>query len=518
MNDLQRILSTHKYVLLITMLIGAVGAFLYTSVVTPTYRAAASLEFQDITSLEDLVGASAGTLETPAELAAGSAGTVTSNPVLAQARAALGSHKTLQQLRNTVSASVDTASNLVLVTASDHNAQSAASIANAVATATAAASNRSTRLIFAADAVQLQQQIKSIPYKAVNLVTIQNEQVELSHLRTLSVVARPAQIIQSADAPSSPSSPKPLFDTILGAVLGLIVGGAIMFGREALDQTVRTPEQIEDLLEWPTLVELEDSVLGTVPYIDQQHRAELRPLPSTFGVLRRGLELLTGEQAPRIVAVTSAGPEEGKTTVAISLAAAFASVGHRTLLLECDLRRPALASRLGLSDGPGLGAYLLGEAELDTVVHELAVPSRTAHSSNGSGSEPLLECMPAGAPMSDPDELLSSNRFKEMLRDQASKYDIVIVDTAPLLPVPDTLEILPLVDARVICVRAHRARMTDLKALKSMLERLPDVATGCVSTGWSRLERKLGAGYYGRYYGYEAALGPRSRLRRALDR
>ncbi|MDQ6778281.1 MAG: Wzz/FepE/Etk N-terminal domain-containing protein [Actinomycetota bacterium] len=498
MHDYQRLLSRHKFTLLAASIIGAAVAFAYSATVTPRYNATAAIQFQDITTQEGLVGTAAATLETPAALSAGSLLNVTDATVLGAARRTLGTNLTMTQLRNAVSPSVDANSNFVDVQASATSGSFAARLANAVARATVDQTNQQQRAIFQADAVTLSRRIATIRDNPANLTTRQNDQATLSRLQTLGIVARPAAIATTAQTPSSPASPKQAFDTILGGILGLIVGLGIGYVRESRDRRLHTPGDIAEEVEGlPVLGLISDSVLGGAPLLSPNHDAETRVAVANFGILRRNVELLNLEgRSLKLVAVTSPAPEEGKTTVALSLACAFASVGRHTILVEADLRRPTLGDRLGLERTPGLSEYLAGNAEPTDILHLVPLLGRPSPSTNGRPDS--LVTILAGEVVPNPDELLASSRFSDALAELAEAYDVVVIDTAPLLPVPDTLEILPLVDAYLICIREGRTTSTDVSALRTLLRRLPPKPSGCVTTGVPQRDYKA-SGYYDYY-------------------
>jgi succinoglycan biosynthesis transport protein ExoP len=497
-HDYQRLLSRHKLTLLAAVIIGAAVAFVYAATVTPRYDSTASIQFQDVTEQEALVGSSAATLETPAALSAGSLLNVTDNMVLGAARRALGTKLTIAQLQNAISASVNANSGFVDIEASASSAGFASRLANAVAQATIEETNQQQRAIFQTDAVQLMHQIATIPDNVANVITRQNDQANLSRLQTLSIVARPAEIATTAQAPSSPASPKQAFDTILGGILGLIVGLGIAYVRESLDRRLHSPEDIAAELEGlPVLGFISDDVLGGAPLLSGSDDPETRVAVANFGILRRNVELASLDGSSiKVIAVTSPAPEEGKTTVALSLACAFASVGRRTVLVEADLRRPTLGERLELARTPGLTDYLAGGASPTEILRRVPLPARAAPHVNG-GSNSLVTIL-AGDPVQNPDELLASSRFRDALAELAEAYDIVVIDTAPLLPVPDTLEVLPQVDAFLICIREGRTTRTDVAALKTLIARLPSKATGCVTTGVPHRDYKA-SGYYDYY-------------------
>jgi capsular exopolysaccharide synthesis family protein len=224
-----------------------------------------------------------------------------------------------------------------------------------------------------------------------------------------------------------------------------------------------------------------------------------------FRVLRTNIEFLDVDNPPKVLLVTSALPQEGKSTVATGLAAAYAVAGKRTLVVECDLRRPTLATRTGISATPGLSDYLVGRAEPQQVLQSIAPPSGPA---NGNEASTMTAAVPfvaitAGSPSPQPAELLRSKRCSEFLAQVRDAYDVVLLDTCPLLSVADTLELLPAADAVIICVRASKTTRDQAKAAKAALAHFPTRPSGVVLTG----ARSHDAGAYPGYYSYGYVYG-----------
>jgi Mrp family chromosome partitioning ATPase len=494
MDDFRRLFARYGLILTIAIVVGGGVALALALARSTSYTATASLSFQDLSQIEGFVGQAPTSSTIPAQLAAASQRSVKTDAVLGAALRSLSFEPDITSLRSDVGTSIDPGSDLVLVTGTAPDRHQAAGIANAVAAVTAAEANQRMRATFAADAQTLAQTITTIPNTPANKTTRQQDQTNLSRLQTLSIVAQPAQIAQRADVPTSATSRRVVFGVLLGAVLGLILGLGVAFAREALDRSVHSPDDVARDLKLPIVGHVDEELLGGAsPFLNGADTPAGRNGLARFGIIRRGVELLGGEGGPHTVLVTSPGPEEGKTTVALSLACAFASAGRKTLLLEADLRRPALAHRLGLNGGKGIGDYLRGaNGSAAEIVQRVELPA------SDGGPAPALECALAGAPTPGSAEVLASHRFADALRELAAGHDVVIIDGPPLIPVADALEIVPLVDAYVVCLRAGHTRLAQLSATRRLLDRLPERPGGAVVTGVARGRYQL-EGYDGYY-------------------
>ncbi len=229
-------------------------------------------------------------------------------------------------------------------------------------------------------------------------------------------------VTQEAVAPVGPVSPRPLLNLAAGVFGGLLLGAGLVALRETLDTTLKTSEALGEFTALPGL--------GTIPYdrnvpkqplvsVDvHSHRAE------AFRKLRTNLQFSQVDEPPRIIAVTSSVPGEGKTNTAVNLALSLAETGLSTCLVDGDLRRPVCG--VDLRSRPGRRS--------DHRAHRTG-PYRGRDAAGGG----RLSVLASGAVPPNPTELLASARMKEVLRELADTYEVVIVDTAPLLPVADTL-------------------------------------------------------------------------------
>jgi capsular exopolysaccharide synthesis family protein len=308
---------------------------------------------------------------------------------------------------------------------------------------------------------------------------------------------------KEAETPTEPSSPRTTRNTALGALVGLAFGLLAAFLRDSLDRRLRKTDEVQAEIKLPVIGRVPDDALGEVGFANGTGEDAEGHLEA-FRVLRANLEFLQADNPMRTVLVTSGAPEEGKSTVAMALAGAAAVAGKRTLLVECDLRRPCFADRLGLEPEPGLTDYLVGRADPADVLQvvKLISPStvngdREATSPKDAEAQANLVCITAGSAAPLPAELLGSDRFSDFLSKVSTAYDLVVLDTSPILSVVDALEVVPQVDGLVVCVRLGRTTREEARATREALAHVPGRPTGVVVTGI----RPDDESYYGYNYG-----------------
>jgi succinoglycan biosynthesis transport protein ExoP len=477
---------------------------------TSVYQATSAVSFQDPNQDLSLFGLAPSSVQEPAALALENSETLSAPQIVNRVRRNLRTHESVRSLSAAVSGSVTTGG-LLQITASWSNPTFAARLANSVAAIVVANANRSARATFANATGGIRHQISALEHgsgrgsagSATQLSVLENT---LGRLETLTNLARGGQVAQVAQPPTTASSPKPLRSAIIGLVLGLALAIILAFLRDALDRRLRTSQDIEASFDYPVVGHIRKRALGKVAYREAAHNKEYRVDVEAYRILRRNIEFLNLDSPPRSVVVTSGVPEEGKTTVATSLAFAMASAGKRTLLIEADLRRPDLAARLGVVRSPGLTDYLAGEKASTEIIHRIQLiepPSQNGHgpAKPESTADALsLSVIPAGSPSSQAAELLGSKRFRQLIKQVAESYDAVVIDSPPLLPVSDTLEMLPLAEAVVVCAREAKTKREEAHAVKTALARFPERAVGVVVTGIkpSRHEYEV----YSYSYGY----------------
>ncbi|TNM61045.1 polysaccharide biosynthesis tyrosine autokinase [Streptomyces sp. NP160] len=306
-------------------------------------------------------------------------------------------------------------------------------------------------------------------------------------------------VIEPATAPTRPISPRLSTDLAVGLLLGAFVGLGLAIARHQLDSTVHGAQELQEFLG--------TSPLGVVTADRRAAESVTAVEPGqlwaeAYRSVRDNLRFVDVDAPPRTVVVTSATPSEGKSTTACNLAIALAQAGQRVVLVDADLRRPAIATYLGLEGGAGLTDVLSGAAALE----DLLQPSVT----------PSLSVLAAGRTPPDPATLLGSHQMEVLLAKLAAENDVVVIDAPPVLPVADAGILANAADGALLVVRHDRAKRQQVQAAVERLTASQGRLLGTVLTFVPR--RSLSAGYgYGYGYGHEERSGGRRRLR-ALGR
>jgi succinoglycan biosynthesis transport protein ExoP len=500
-RDAFRLLRRQKMVIIIITLVAVGTAIAYSVAKTPEYEATADLQSVDQSEYLPVIGIGAGfnNLD-PAKRAAQNAERVTSPAVVDAVAKDVNTDMSNAQIKDAVSTSVNPDNNLITLTVTADSAKLAADLANAYAAETKRDLTRTEgdRLRSAADG--LEKQAKHESDIVIQRTTLQRA----AQLRSVAEVAHPVEIASVAEQPGSPSSPQPVRDTILALILGLIFGTLVAFLRDSLDRRLKDPHDVQHQLQIPMLGYVEQEALGGVGFARNGAGASDHGL-EPFRILRSNIEFLAREHPLRTLAVTSPVAEEGKSTVAAGIATAAALADKRVLLVECDLRRPVFADRFEISATPGFTDWVVGNAKPAEVIQPVPIGRQNGPSGDrpeGLESARSLTVISAGSFSSQPAELLASRRFREFLEQVGEVYDLVVLDCAPLLPVGDALEVLPLADAALLCIRLDQTTREQALAAKAALEHLPQRPLGLVLTG-------IRPGREGYYYGYYSSQ-PRS--------
>ena len=265
-----------------------------------------------------------------------------------------------------------------------------------------------------------------------------------------------AQVVGTAVVTSAPIKPTPLRSAVLAGIVGLIIGIALAFLVEYLDDTLKTKEELERIAG-------KVPVLGLIPIVDKWKtgdeawlvsREEPRSLPAeAYRTLRTAAQFVAIDRPMGTLQVTSPSAGDGKTTTLANLGVALATAGQRVILVDCDLRRPRVHEFFGLSNATGFTSLLVGDQPITAVLQNTTTRR--------------LRVLPSGPLPPNPSELLSSARTAEVFAALRSEADIVLVDSPPVLPVTDALVLFRHADAAIM---VFSARKTTRKQASSALE------------------------------------------------
>lgn len=303
-----------------------------------------------------------------------------------------------------------------------------------------------------------------------------------------------AQVVTRARVPAAPSSPRVLRNTALGLLLGLLLGLSVAFVLERFDRRIKTVEDLEATYRLP--------LLAAVPH-SRSYAASLgantgadRGEQEVFRLLRAYLRYFNVDREVRSLVVASAGPGDGKTTVARNLAHAAQETGTKTLLIDADLRRPDMARYYGAAPAPGLSELLIGGVPAAEAIRSIPIATRV----NGRTTEVALDVMVAGHPPPNPAELIESRAMSELLSWATEHYELVVIDTPPLSVVSDAIPLLAEVDGVVIVSQIGKNTRDAAAFLRDRLLGINAPLLGVVANG-VKTSGKPGYGYgYG--YGY----------------
>ena len=486
--DYLRVVRRHRLLIALVTIGCAAAAFAFAQARPTTYEAEAQMSFDDPFQDLTLFNTNVVPAETPTVRAANSVELVTGPRV--ERRVAKDLKRSLPGC--SIDASVLVETNNVLVESSCRTAEDAARYANAYAVAAREIGNEQARARIDKIADALADQIdqeKKDPIAGITGPQIAVLQQDLSRVEALRQAATPVQIVQPATSTDTTVSPRPIRDAGIGFLVGLVLGLLAAFGRDAVDRRLRSSHEVHEELGLPVLGRVSDTALGYAGLA----RNGLPPMSDAdfeaFRMLRMNLAYLARGEPVRSVLVTSGLAEEGKSTVSAALASAAVLAGQRTLLVECDLRRPCFARRFGIQPQPGLTDYLAGSSGPQDILQtvELAEPTGVNGAAGGEARiAGTLVCIVAGSRVNNPAELLIGERFTDFLDKVTKAYDLVVLDASPMLAVVDPLEILPRVDAGIVCVRAQKTTREQARAARAALSTLPERPMGAVVTGMRR--------------------------------
>jgi polysaccharide biosynthesis transport protein len=294
-----------------------------------------------------------------------------------------------------------------------------------------------------------------------------------------------AQVTRQADTPEQPVAPRPFRNAVLAAIAAALVGLGIASLLELVNDRLRSRSDVEQ--------SLHNSVLGVIPRVGRADNPVIdgrlddeSPSAEAYRTLRTAIQFIGLERERRDFQITSARAGDGKSTTAANLGVVLAQAGRTVLLIDADLRKPRLGSLFGFgtASGTGLTAVLSGDVTLTEAVRPLEIPG--------------LSILTSGTRPPNPSELLGLPVMEKVLSEAADQFDIVLVDTPPLLPVTDGFVVAGIVSGTIVVVNAQKNSRRELRQVCAQVGRVGGTILGVVlnrANGRDDTSYKYGYGY-----------------------
>jgi Mrp family chromosome partitioning ATPase len=406
------------------------------------------------------------------------------------------------------------------LTVTDGDPQRAARLANAFATAFIETRSDELRAKVRRARIAAQRELSTIPRTDLTKTTRESLQSRIRQLQAVeSLPSGNAEAVEPAQPNPVPFTPKPRRNALFAGVLALIFSIGAAFGLNRFDRRIRTLDDLENAYELPLLAAL-PRVGDPAPAIGDEVTLAPR-FREVCRSLRTNVELSAPDRQLQTLLVISGVSGEGKSTVIRNLAVVYAEAGSRVAVVEADVRRPTLARLFKLEPGEGLTGVISGRLPLEDALQPVdwtrfgrtEVNGAVAEDANGALDRGLLDgeiqLLTSGPEPPNPPVLLGSDRMRRLLDDLREDFDIVLLDSAPLLVVSDAVPLISVADGTIVVARVGETLRDVAKRVREVLARIPGAnPLGVVANQVSPSE--VAGGY--RYYSY----GPRSK--RALLR
>jgi len=303
------------------------------------------------------------------------------------------------------------------------------------------------------------------------------------------------EVARPADKPSKPQKARYM---AISLVLGLMLGGGLALLRDWMDQRLRSSEEISAVLGVP--------MLGVVPSMSKKHtgaaRGKIVERESTssaaeaYRTIRTAVFFSVPKGEAKTVLITSPGAGDGKTTLVSNLGIAMAQAGQQVLILDADFRKPMLHAIFEVAKEPGLSSIIAGQETLNKVIRRTSVKG--------------LNILPCGPDVVNPSEILNSSTFADIMAELSSKYDRILVDSPPVMPVTDACILGAICDVTLLVLRAEKSTRKSAQQARDGLLSVGAHILGAIVNDVPRKKGRYGYYYYG-YYGYSYSYGRKER-------
>jgi len=463
LKNLLHLVERNKVLIALTTLLGVLFSIVFIFLATPQYTAKGQLfvstpsQALDLSALVQGSGFSEQRVKSYAQIINGPE---TLNPVIKQ----LGLSVTADQLASAVSASAPLGSVLINLSVTNQSPQLAAKLVDAIG-----------------------------KQFGVTVASLESGQTESTN-------AIKVTLVRSAVVPKTPTSPNTTLNLLLGLVLGLGVGIGVSLLRQSFDTTIKNENDLGGAQLLAAV--LFDELASENPLITQISRYAART--ESMRQLRTNLQFGNKEKRPKVITFTSALPGEGKTSICVNLGLSKAAAGASVLIIEADMRRPKMHTYLGMENN------IEGLADL------LAAPNDEQVNTSSIIQFPEVNnlwVLNAGTIPNDPSELLHSIQFEHLIDTFRKKYDFVLIDTPPLLPVSDAAIISRVCDGFVVVVHAGETRRNQYMGVVGSLNQVRGnifgVVINMIPTGSESADYgyRYSSSYYGGYRGYRGYRG-----------
>jgi polysaccharide biosynthesis transport protein len=493
--------------------IATAGAYVYSERLPKKYTAATPLYVSNSVTDKILVGADAAPSDRDV---ANIAALITSGPVARAVARETGYRGAPRDLLRDITAKPASGSDFITLTATAPTPALAADRANTFAHTFITLREQQQRRDARAAIGVLRRQIASLPQGSggrSQRTQLQQKIDQLQVVTAANTTGAGVQQISAATPPASPTAPEPVRNALFAFVVSLALAVAAAFGLERLETRIKSVRDLERAYGLPVLAEVPRAPRHLRRL--RKRRLELsQPFREPMRRLRMAVEVASVEQPIRTILVTSAAPGEGKSTVLSHLAMTYRASGDWVLITDTDLRKPNLDALLRVEREPGLTEVLSGTCHLDEVVQSLGARTTSAAavsagqrptpiygggSGNGAAADGQLSVIPSGGASESSLDLLGSHRMLGILDELESAYDVILVDSPPLLAVADTMPLISRVDAVLVIARLGHSTWDAAQRLSDELARVPSARVlGVVANGVPARQHRARSYGYGR--------------------